>query len=282
MNETSPPKLILPSHMKKALLRLELLTDKTDIVFEITDARAPLISRSPTIEKILKNTPVIRILAKADLASPAATRSWLSAFCNAGVPAEVFTSTGMPSPEKFLKKIQHLQRDFPYNQKRLLRGLVVGIPNTGKSTFINYLLSRRSAPVSARPGATRSFQLLNIAPNFYLYDTPGILPPRCEIIEQRHILALIGALQESFFNPEETARYLYSRLLEDAPDELAQRYLAAGASLPESFDAFVETAAVKRKFIKKGGLADTDRLCRAMVNDFTKGKICKITLENPH
>lgn len=281
-NETQPKpvKLVLPGHMKKALFRLEELARETDLVLIVLDARAPRASESPVIGKILTGIPAVRVMAKADLVPAAAARSWARHFEREGPPSIPFSKVKPPRIGGFLRRVE-AAAGVPLGGKKLARALVVGAPNTGKSTLINFLLGRRAAPVGARPGITRGFQLINVRGGLYLYDTPGILPPRCETEADRHTLALIGALQDSEFDPEETARHLYSTLLDKKP-ELLKKYLAGDApEPPPDFAAFCAAAARARGFLVKGGEPDAGRLVRRLVDDFTLGKMGKLALEMP-
>ncbi|MFH1537870.1 MAG: GTPase [bacterium] len=281
-NETQPDgvKLVLPGHMKKAMFRLEELARRTDLVLLVLDSRAPRASESPVIGKILSGIPTVRILAKADLVPKAAVRSWARRFGRDGLPAIPFSKGKPPRVGEFLDRLESAS-GIPLRGKKISRALVAGIPNTGKSTLINFLLGRRTAPVGARPGVTKGFQLLKIRDAFYLYDTPGILPTRCETEADRHTLALIGALQDSEFDPGETARHLYAVLIGGKP-ELLRKYLGRDvAEAPPDFGAFCEQAARNCGFLTKGGGPDSARLARRIIDDFALGRMGKLALETP-
>lgn len=281
-NDTQPEsvRLVLPGHMKKAMFRLEELARRTDLVLIVLDSRAPRTSESPVIGKILRGIPTVRILAKADLVPKTAVRSWAQRLGQNDLPAIPFSKGKPPRIGEFLGRLENAS-GIPLRGKKISRALVAGVPNTGKSTLINFLLGRRTAPVGARPGVTKGFQLLKIRGAFYLYDTPGILPTRCETEADRHTLALIGALQDSEFDPGETARHLYAVLISRKP-ELLKKYISRDApEAPPDFDAFRTAAARKLRFLSKGGGPDTARLARLLIDDFTLGRMGKLALEMP-
>lgn len=272
-------KLVLAGHMKKAIFRIEELAPQTGLALIVLDARAPGASDCPVIEKVLRGAPIIRVLGKADLAPPSAVKAWLRAFRSDGRAAVAFTKNRPGRVDDFLAAAEAASGS-RLRGKKITRILVAGTPNTGKSTLINFLLGRRAANVGAKPGITKSVQLLNIAGGLYIFDTPGILPPRCETDAERHMLALIGSLQQSEYDIEETGAFLYHKLLESAPGEVA-KYLADPAAPAPEFLAFREHAAAARGLLLKGGAPDVARFTRALIDDFSNGKFGKIALERP-
>lgn len=270
-------KTVLPGHMKKAIERIEELAPVVDVALEVVDARAPDASACPIITKILTTAYHVKVLSKADLADAAVSREWREKFTEQGATwSELPFGKHVPA-DIFLKKLKLPGLDDP---GRMIKALIIGIPNVGKSTLINALVGRRRAHTGARPGITKGLQLISLADNVYLYDTPGVINPTIRNETQGHILGLIGCLQENLFDVETAAYFLSEHLVENYTAKVKSTY---GIDIPAHTppEDLLEMLARRRGFLLKGGAPDIDRACRTLVNDFATGKLKGITLEYP-
>ncbi|MEW5946857.1 MAG: YlqF/YawG family GTPase [bacterium] len=277
---TGSGKTPFPRHMKRAVDRLSAMAPGVNLVFEILDARAPLASSSPDLTRILENAAVLRVLTRADLVPSADLRGWLERFSADGKPALGFSSKRALERKRFLDRLERHALSPLRREKRVVRALVVGVPNVGKSTFINFLVKRRSAPVGAAPGVTRGFQLIAVSKGFYVYDTPGVLQPGSDSPDRRRILGLIGSLREPEFDVEDAAGFLFRFLKENAPGAL-KKYVSDDAAAPESFHEFCNALAARRGFLARGGIRDLHRACRVFVEDFSRGRTAGVSLQAP-
>lgn len=270
-------KPILPSHMKKAIDRLEELAGVVDLVIEAVDARAPHSTRCDFISRMLGGCDDVIVLTKADIADAAVTKNWLRHFNGAGTPAVVFPYFFQSGRDAFLDKILAARR--PECRTTTTRAVVVGLPNVGKSTLINFLIGRKKTKVGAAPGVTLGVQLINLNDNFIIFDTPGIVSPRIARREEGMPLALVGCLQETFFEPEEAAIHLLSTTLTAHTETFREYY---DLPSPETDPVkFCESVARRRGFLRKGGVPDINRVHSLLVQDFSTGRISGISLEAP-
>jgi len=268
---------VLPSHMKKAIERLETLSGVVNLVIEAVDARAPKATRCDFIARVIGGCRTATVLTKTDLADPAATKLWLKHLRAQNHGAIVIHGKSHKDRDGFLREI--LKSAPEADSATGTHAVVVGLPNVGKSTITNFLIGRRSARVGAKPGVTRGLQLVNIRDDFLLLDTPGIVSPRIARREQGITLALVGCLQENFYEPEDAALHLLSTTLSDYADRFRAYY-----DLKEAIEdpvGFCDAVARRRGFLRKGGSTDVERTYRVIVNDFSAGRISGITLEFP-
>ncbi|ACX52510.1 ribosome biogenesis GTP-binding protein YlqF [Ammonifex degensii KC4] len=262
-----------PGHMVKARRLLRAHLPLVQVVFELLDARIPYSSRNPDIAELLAGKPRVVVLNKEDLADPQATRAWLAYLEREGHPALAVNSlTG-----KGLNKLEEaLRRVAKPGRTGILRGMVVGIPNVGKSSFINRLVRGRAAAVGAKPGVTKGKQWIKVTPNFELLDTPGVLWPRFEDPEVGLKLAVTGALKEEVIDVEAAALWLAFWLQEHYPDALAKRYPFAAGKAPEEF---LEELGRYRGFFLEGGCVDRVKAAVALLKDFREGRLGRFTLD---
>jgi ribosome biogenesis GTPase A len=275
----SGKKNVLPSHMKRALDRLEQLSGVVNLVIEAVDARAPRATRCDFITKTIGGCRTATVLTKTDLADPGATKAWLAEFRREGRPAVTFAARENANRDAFIRALLAAAGDTGPSGAR---AVVAGLPNVGKSTITNFLIGRRSARVGAMPGVTRGLQLIKLRDDFLLLDTPGIVSPRLARREEGLILALAGCLQENLYDQEEAAFKLLQMSLPEYEKTFFSFYgIKETGGEPGEPAAFCEALAIRRGFLRKGGEPDLDRACKTLVRDFSTGRISGITLERP-
>ena len=274
-----------PGHMTKAKRAMQEDIKLVDLVIELVDARSPLSSRNPDIDTLGKNKARLILLNKADLADPAANQAWTGYFEKKG-----YTVVRIDARRKAdLKPIQaavmtackeKIERDRRRGIKnRPVRAMVVGIPNVGKSTFINSYAGRACAKTGNKPGVTRGNQWIRLNKEVELLDTPGILWPKFEDPQVGIRLALLGSVKNDILNSDELAVELLKRLREAYPEALSGRYGEAVLTGSEA-EALMEIARA-RNCILKGGEPDYSRAAKLLIDDFRGGRLGRITLELP-
>ena len=271
--------------MAKTKKILETQIRSVDAVIELCDARAPKATRNPDLVRLTGGKTRILILNKADLASDAATAQWLAYYKKYGVTALKYQSVGGRAKEIF-RFIENAARPAVERMKarganKTVRVMVVGIPNVGKSTFINHLRGAAVAKTSDRPGVTRSNQWVKITPYLELLDTPGMLWPKLEDQGSARVLAFLGSIRDQIMDGEELATQLLETLLRIAPAQTRARYKLpedAAGRLPEEL---LELACRGRGWLLSGGRCDTERAASLVLDEFRAGKLGRITLETP-
>ena len=276
-----------PGHMTKAKRELSEDLKLIDVVVEIVDARAPLACRNPDFEELFKNKIRVMLLNKSDLSSPQANREWIRYFQKQGVSVMELVSIGSGAKKNAVSFIEKagepvLKRYREKGVSKTLRAIVVGIPNVGKSTFINKLAGMTRAQVGDRPGVTRGKQWVKISPYLELMDTPGLLWAKLDDQDSAKHIAYIGSIRDDILNVEEIAGMLLCDLDRICPDELAKRYpKLAAVEDRSSLEAMLEGVCRSRGFILSGGVFDTERAARIVLDEFRAGKVVKIALERP-
>jgi ribosome biogenesis GTPase A len=275
-----------PGHMKKASRMMEDSLKLVDAVAELRDARIPESSRNPDIERLSGGKPRLIILNRADQADPAVTARWRAALTGEGVMAlEMDCKSGkgvgsFPSAARTLLKDLIERSEAKGQVGRPLRFMVLGIPNVGKSSFINRLAGRKAALASDRPGVTRGKQWINLPSGIQLLDTPGILWPKFESEQVGLSLAWTGAINDNILDIELVASKLLERLRELYPGAIEERYKFTPDPEAAGFD-LLEQAGCKRGFLVSGGEVNTERMARVLLDEFRAGKLGRITLERP-
>ena len=271
-----------PGHMAKTRRLLQDQLRAVDAVIELCDARAPLATRNPDLQKLTRDKTRILVLNKADLADDNQTALWLERFRREGLVAMRFNSNGGKVKE-ILGHIEAaskpaLERYAARGVRKTIRFMVIGIPNVGKSTFINRLHGSAIAKAGDRPGVTRANPWVKIGPFLEILDTPGMLPPRMDDQEGARLLACLGSIRDEIMDTEDLAGGLMALLYGLNPAALSARY-----KLPESCDAaphaLLEAACKGRGWLLSGGRYDTDRAAALVLDEFRAGKIGKITIE---
>ena len=276
-----------PGHMTKTRRQIEQDLRLVDAVCEIVDARIPASSRNPDIDAICGDKPRMVILNRIDMADARMTDIW-SSFLRAKGFAVVRTDCkNRRGLEKFLPAVRELlaEKLRRYAEKgfvnKPLKLMVVGIPNVGKSTFINQIAGRKGAKAENRPGVTRGKQWVTVDRGLLLLDTPGILWPKFDDEEVGRRLAYTGAVKDDVMDTETLAANLMAMLWRRYPDALRERYKLDPAGDDSGF-ALLEQSAAKRGFLLSGGVLDTERMARILLEEFRSCKIGRFTLEDPY
>lgn len=256
-----------------------------DLVVEILDARLPMSSRNPDIEQVVEHKPRVLALNKADLADPAILEQWVKHFKQQGlvaVPIDAMTGQGLSKLVNAIREAMKAKMErirAKRGQGRPIRIMVLGIPNVGKSSFINKLSKQNSAKVGNRPGVTKGKQWIKIAGDMELLDTPGVLWPKFEDQEVGKRLAATGAISDEVFPVEEVVNWLLEFLKENKQKDLLDRFKLE--SLPENIEDLLEIIGKKRGCLASGGVLDFHKVYNVILQEFRKGLLGKITLEKP-
>jgi ribosome biogenesis GTPase A len=273
-----------PGHMTRTRRQMEQDIKLVDLVAELLDARIPISSRNPDIDAIVGDKPRLIILNRADQADPEQTKRWAAYFKQLGYAVlETDAKTGR-GVNRFAAVVREslTEQIARWREKgqvgRPVRAMVVGVPNVGKSTFINQVARRKSAKAGDKPGVTRGKQWVAVDRGLDLLDTPGILWPKFEDEQTGLHLAFTGAVKAEVMDLETLAHYLMNLLSQRYPDALRQRY---GIEIPEEAQGWelVEAAARKRGFLISGGQVDVERMSRLLLDEFRSGKLGAFTLE---
>ena len=273
-----------PGHMTKTKRMIASELPHMDAVCEILDARIPLSSRNPDVDDLTAGKPRLIVLNRADQADPAQTRRWSQYFRAKGWAVLEANAKGGVGTEKFAAAVRELLRDKleSYAAKgqvgRVVRVMVLGIPNVGKSTFINKVAKRKTAKAEDRPGVTRSKQWVPVDATLELLDTPGILWPKFDDPEVGKRLAFTGAVKDDVLDIEELACYLMDYLAAHYADVLTERYKITVEDGDTGYD-LLEKAGRKRGFLMRGAQVDTERMARILLDEFRGGKLGRFTLE---
>ena len=275
-----------PGHMAKTRRMIADQLRNVDAVCEILDARVPLSSRNPDVEELTAGKPRLIVLNRVDLADPAATKRWSDWFRGRGFAVlEANTKQGQGT-RQFPAAVRSLLADklSAYAERgqagRMLRVMILGIPNVGKSTFINQVAKKKTARTEDRPGVTRSKQWIPVDPSLELLDTPGMLWPKFEDPGVAFRLACTGAVRDEIMDLEELAARLMAYLGEQYPQALADRYKVEAEAEDSGYDLLMK-AGRKRGFVLRGGEIDTERMARILLDEFRGGKLGRFTLEVP-
>ena len=282
-----------PGHMKKAMRDMEEKRALCDGVICVLDARAPIATYNPKLPEIFKGKPVLYVLNKSDL-SDGKCEKFVSLIKGQGKPCVAISAVNGASRRALEKRLQMLtkeKRERAENKgvNRRFRYTVVGIPNTGKSTIVNLLGGAKRAKTGDIAGVTRDVRWIKCA-DFDLLDSPGTMPPSCETQYLARHLAYIGSLNDDILDIADVSLELLKELKANYPAALYERYgieCGAAGDVPDEEAqtreavAMLETACKRRGFILRGGEFDYERGARAVIDDFRKGRLGKICLENP-
>ena len=284
-----------PGHMAKTKRQIIEDLKLIDIVVEILDARIPISSRNPDIEQYIKNKDKLVILNKYDLADEKQNKLWINYFKNMNIEAVLVNSNTGEGINNAIKKIEEIYEvnSHKYNNKgrigKSVRVMIIGIPNVGKSSFINRITKRNSAQVGNRPGVTRQKQWVRINKNIELLDTPGVLWPKFENEEVALNLAFTGTIKDDVLETIEIGFNLLKVLVNKYRDMLVARYkideqeiqsiLKLDIEETEKILEVMNLIGKKRGVLKSGGEIDLEKTAKIILDDYRSGKIGKITLE---
>ena len=273
-----------PGHMTKTRRMITAEIKNMDAVCEILDARIPLSSRNPDVDELTAGKPRLVVLNRVDQADPGETRRWAAYFRGKGYAVLEANAKGGAGTAQFAAAVRELLRDklAAWADRgqvgRTVRVMVLGIPNVGKSTFINKVAHRKTARAEARPGVTRSKQWVPVDSTLELLDTPGILWPRFDDPEVGKRLAFTGAIKDDVIDMEELACFLMDYLSRRYAPVLAERYKIEVEPEDSGYD-LLEKAGRKRGFLMRGAQVDTQRMARVLLDEFRGGKLGRFTLE---
>ena len=268
-----------------------------DIVIELLDARIPIASQNPEIANKIKNKKKLIVLNKADLADEKANQKWIAYFEKQGIPAVLVDSNSGKGIDKFIKKIEEIMQEMLEGQAnkgrvgRKIRAMILGIPNVGKSSFINRISKRTTAEVGNKPGITKQKQWIRINEKIELLDTPGVLWPKFESEDVALKLAFTGTIKETVLQKTEVAYQLVKFLLENYQERLENRYgltneyieATLNQNQPENFNIYEIMLEIgkKRGCIISGGNIDEEKTAKIILDEFKNGKFGKVSLEQP-
>lgn len=273
-----------PGHMTKTRRMITAEIKNMDAVCEILDARIPLSSRNPDVDELTAGKPRLLVLNRVDQADPGETRRWAAYFRGKGYAVLEANAKGGAGTAQFAAAVRELLRDklAAWADRgqvgRTVRIMVLGIPNVGKSTFINKVAHRKTARAEDRPGVTRSKQWVPVDSTLELLDTPGILWPRFDDPEVGKRLAFTGAIKDDVVDMEELACCLMDYLSRRYAPVLAERYKIEVEPEDSGYD-LLEKAGRKRGFLMRGAQVDTQRMARVLLDEFRGGKLGRFTLE---
>lgn len=275
-----------PGHMTKAQRMIEDNVKLVDAVCEIIDARIPRASRNPDIDRLAAGKPRLVILNRVDLADPVLTKRWREYFERQGVAVLETDAKSGKGVGGFVPAVRRLldAKLKEYEAKgqvgRPLRVMILGIPNVGKSTFINKVAGRKAAIAGDKPGVTRGRQWISIDKSLDLLDTPGILWPKFDSQEVGELLAVTNAIKADVVDKETLGANFMLRLRRMYPDALRERYKIEPDEELNGYE-LLETAARKRGFLVSRGEYDIERMANTLLNEYHDGKLGRLTLETP-
>lgn len=274
-----------PGHMAKTRRLMKESLPLIDAVCELVDARVPESSRNPDLDGIIGSKPRIVLLNKCDLADERATARKIKELAERGVTALPVDCRSGKGLEKFEPAVRGVLKDkIKANADKGMAGkplrvMVVGIPNTGKSSFINRMAGKYRAKVADKPGVTRGNQWFAIGSGIELLDTPGVLWPKFEDPQVGLKLAFIGSIKETTLDIQELAVSLLSVMQKNYPDRIEQRYKVAGVQDVQEPYELLEMIAAKRGMLLRKGEYDTERAAVMLLDEYRSGKLGKITLD---
>lgn len=277
-----------PGHMTKTKRQIQASLKLVDAVAEILDARIPLSSKNPDLQKLIQNKPKVVLLNKCDMANQTATSRWIDYYASQGITAIAVDCKSGKGLNKFAPAVNNVLSERRERLKAkgmvnpMLRIMIVGIPNVGKSSFINRVAKQNRAKVEDRPGVTRGNQWYSIAKNIEMLDTPGVLWPKFDdkIVGER--LAFTGAVKDQILDTELLAVRLLDFLRSLKPADFIARFKLEDIDL-DAIDSYELLNAIgkKRGMLISGGEINTERAAIMLLDEFRSGKLGRITLEMP-
>jgi ribosome biogenesis GTPase A len=250
-----------PGHMVRAMRKIGDYLSLIDVVVEVVDARVPRSGRNPRLDELAARRDRVIVLNRADLANPQITKEWIAHFKEAGIEAVATDGRAQPSVARVATAMRHLSK----KERGTARALVIGIPNSGKSSIINGLLKRSAAKAENRAGVTRQLQWFRLKPNIELMDTPGILVPKIASKDAMWKLAIAGAVPRTHYEPEEVVAAFHTWLLARDP-----------ASQVPDLATFAST-----RFSRRGGHMDAHNAAQSYVRALNEGTFGRYSFESP-
>lgn len=285
MNENKTNINWYPGHMAKTKKQIIKDLKLIDVVIEVLDARLPKSSHNPDLEDILKNKKRVVLLNKSDLAEEEENKKWIKYFEKSNIPAVLVDCNQGKGMRESLDKIRGImQEDLKKDAQkgkvgRAIRVLVLGIPNVGKSSYINRLTKKVSAKVGNKPGVTRQKQWIRLDNTIELLDTPGVLWPKLDNENTALYLAFTGTIKEDILERTDIAYNLLKYLLKEYPENVNNRYNIELEEANDEVLAYMEAIGKKRGALLSGGRIDYEKTAGIILEDFRSGKLGRISLE---
>lgn len=276
-----------PGHMAKARREISEKVKLLDIVIELVDARAPVASKNPMFNEITKNKPKLIVMTKKDLADDNVTKQWLTYYKEHGYQAICVNLKNFNEYQMIIKMCKEILKEKLEKEAnkglkpRAMRAMVIGIPNVGKSTFINRLAKRKATITGNRPGVTKAQQIIRIDKDFELFDTPGVLWPKFEDEKIARNIALIGSIKQQILPLDELFIYAMEYLLNNYPGKIEERYQIEVDLQSDWLEPLFSDIAKNRKIKPVRGFVDYDRVIDMFFTDIYDGSLGKITWEKP-
>lgn len=266
-----------PGHMHKARLQIKETLPQVDLLIEVLDARIPWSSENPMIAELRGQKPVLKVLAKYDLADPDLTEIWIQHLeKTSGVKARPVTTQEIPTIRRLKSAMIGM---LPNKSGKTITTMVVGIPNVGKSTIINILAGKKVAKTGNEPAVTKGQQRINIGDGIFLLDTPGVLWPNVENIKSGYRLAAIGSVKETAMDYTDVGFFVGKFLLQHFPDRLIDRFQLE--KTPDDVEQLIEMLGRKRGCLGRSGVVDLERTSKILVTELRQGTLGRLTLETP-
>ena len=273
-----------PGHMTGARRKMQEDIKLCDVVIELLDARIPGSSKNPDLDDLIGNKKRLIILNKADMADSVVTEKWVNYYESKGIKVLTMDSRVRKQTLKVTAAVKEVCKEKIERDRRRgiaarpIKAMVAGIPNVGKSTFINSFVGKTSAKTGNKPGVTRGNQWIRISKDINLLDTPGILWPKFDNQQIGLNLSFIGSINDNILEMTEVAGEFISFLKDNYCNILAERYM-----IKDVDDVFqiMEEIAIAKKCVKKGGEPDIEKACILLLDDFRSGKLGRISLETP-
>jgi ribosome biogenesis GTPase A len=274
-----------PGHMAKARREIEEATKLVDVVIEIIDARIPIASRNPVLNELIGTKPRIVVLNKSDLADENANRKWVEKLKKDNQIGIIVNSNLGKGVREVIDKVCEIKKDKIESQTEKgrigfsIKAMVVGIPNVGKSSFINKVAGKATTMVGNKPGVTKKNQWVRLDDRVQLLDTPGVLWPRLDNQKLAKHLAYVGTIRDEIMDTEELAMSLLEELCKEYKDKVFLRYKISDDFKYETIIELMNEIGRKRGCLLRGNEIDYTKTANIIIEDFRTGKIGKITLE---
>ena len=272
-----------PGHMAKAKKEIKEKLNLIDIVYELVDARMPLSSKNSDLDTLLQEKPRILVLTKYDMCDPKETDRFVAYYKKQGYEVVVVDLMH----EKNLDQVVELSKNIMIEQNRIrqkkglkprgIRALVVGVPNVGKSTFINRMVGKKAVPVGNKPGVTKALGWIRINKDIELLDSPGILWPKIENQETALILASLASIKEEIIDLEQLSAFVLRKMFALYPERLKERY--GIDTLSEDLIEEYDSIGKRRGCLMKGGIVDYEKVYVTIINDLKEGRLGPVTFD---
>ncbi|MDD8048951.1 MAG: ribosome biogenesis GTPase YlqF [Thomasclavelia sp.] len=277
-----------PGHMAKARREIEEKVKIVDIVIEVVDARAPISSKNPILNEIIKNKPTLIVMSKIDLADKNITNKWVEYYKSINQPVIALNLKDFNSTELIIKECssilkEKMDKELSRGLKpRAIRAMIVGIPNVGKSTFINRLAKKKVTITGNKPGVTKAQQIIKVSKDFELFDTPGVLWPKIDDEKAAINIALIGSIKQQILPLDDLMIYAVKYLVKNYPNVVENRYKISINLDDDWIEKCFDDIAANNKLKQVRGSTDYDRVIEIFFNDLYSGKLGQISWEQPN